>query len=220
MIARHRDGAINCAAPLRAPICSSAHPRYGRRACLRMNYVGVLAHGNRAESNLLPWLPSSTSRVWWHSRVPGAFFLAQARSSATNGIRRESAASNGHRLQSPPFFQRNHSLRLHLLRGAVLALFIGVPTAVLAQGDEIQVYTDDLAPVGVFNLTWHSNYTPNGVNEPAFLYGVFDDSGAFDIEAGIGFGLTDASDRLQFKVIFSRDLNRRPKTHTSITSNP
>jgi hypothetical protein len=43
------------------------------------------------------------------------------------------------------------------------------------------------------------------------LFGVFDYSGAFDVEAGIGFGLTDASDKLQFKLIVSRDLNRRPK---------
>ena len=30
-----------------------------------------------------------------------------------------------------------------------------------------------------------------------------------DIEAGIGFGLTDASDKLQLKLILSRDLNKR-----------
>ena len=42
------------------------------------------------------------------------------------------------------------------------------------------------------------------------LYAVVDRTGGpFDIEAGIGFGLTDASDRLTVKVIVSRDLNRR-----------
>jgi hypothetical protein len=49
---------------------------------------------------------------------------------------------------------------------------------------------------------------------------VFDYSGAFDIEAGIGFGLTDSSDKLQFKVIFSRDLNRRPEPQSSTKNNP
>jgi len=52
------------------------------------------------------------------------------------------------------------------------------------------------------------------------LYGVFDYSGAFELEAGIGFGLTDSSDRLQFKLIFAKDLNRRPKTQTSAKSGP
>jgi hypothetical protein len=42
------------------------------------------------------------------------------------------------------------------------------------------------------------------------LYWVVDKSASFmDIEAGIGFGLTDASDKLTLKLILSRDLNRR-----------
>ena len=41
------------------------------------------------------------------------------------------------------------------------------------------------------------------------LYGVVDKSTKFmDIEAGIGFGLTTASDKLTLKLILSRDLNR------------
>src|SRR5215813_10724969 len=47
-------------------------------------------------------------------------------------------------------------------------LFVGSPTVAFAQGDEIQVYTGELAPIGVFNLTWHNNFTPNGIKEPAF----------------------------------------------------
>ena len=38
------------------------------------------------------------------------------------------------------------------------------------------------------------------------LYGVVDRAGAIDVEAGIGFGLTSASDRLTLKLILSRDL--------------
>jgi len=37
-----------------------------------------------------------------------------------------------------------------------------------AQSDEIQVYDGGLAPVGVFNLTLHNNFTPSGITEPAF----------------------------------------------------
>lgn len=42
----------------------------------------------------------------------------------------------------------------------------------LAQTDEIQVYDANIAPAGVFNLTWHDNYTPNGRNEPDFAGGI------------------------------------------------
>jgi hypothetical protein len=48
-------------------------------------------------------------------------------------------------------------------------------------------------------------------NQAHQIFGVIDYSGAFEIEAGIGFGLTDASDGMQFKLIVARDLNRRPK---------
>ena len=40
------------------------------------------------------------------------------------------------------------------------------------------------------------------------LYGVVDHAtGGLEIEAGVGFGLTDASDRITLKLILSRDLN-------------
>jgi hypothetical protein len=37
-----------------------------------------------------------------------------------------------------------------------------------AQGDEIQVYDAGVAPKGVFNLTWHNNFTPKGKLVPEF----------------------------------------------------
>jgi len=43
-----------------------------------------------------------------------------------------------------------------------------LPSVAFAQGDEIQVYDGGLAPVGVFNLTVHNNFTPKGIKEPAF----------------------------------------------------
>ena len=40
------------------------------------------------------------------------------------------------------------------------------------------------------------------------IYGVFDHSTKWlDIEAGVGFGLTDTSDKVTFKLILSRDLH-------------
>jgi len=71
-----------------------------------------------------------------------------------------------------------------------------------------------------FNSGWalaledYSDFGPlndfHAVNEQAHqLYWVMDKSTKFmDIEAGIGFGLTNASDRLTLKLILSRDLNR------------
>ena len=43
------------------------------------------------------------------------------------------------------------------------------------------------------------------------LYAVFDYAGPLEIEAGVGFGLTDSSDKFQLKLIVARDLNRGPK---------
>ena len=42
------------------------------------------------------------------------------------------------------------------------------PPVVAAQTDEIQVYDGGLAAPGEFNLTLHTNYTPDGVTTPAF----------------------------------------------------
>ena len=44
-----------------------------------------------------------------------------------------------------------------------------------AQTDEIQVYDAAIAKPGVFNLTWHNNYTPSGRKTPDFPGGVFPD---------------------------------------------
>lgn len=49
-----------------------------------------------------------------------------------------------------------------------LAIVLGVPGRAAAQTDEIQVYTAEIAPQGVFNLTLHTNFTPRGIATPAF----------------------------------------------------
>jgi hypothetical protein len=41
-----------------------------------------------------------------------------------------------------------------------------------SQTDEIQVYNAETAAPGIFNLTWHNNYTPNGRTVPAFPGGI------------------------------------------------
>ena len=44
--------------------------------------------------------------------------------------------------------------------------FVLAPASAYAQGDEIQVYDGGVAPRGVFNLTWHNNFTPKGIKTP------------------------------------------------------
>jgi hypothetical protein len=54
----------------------------------------------------------------------------------------------------------------------VVMTFTGIALACVprasAQTDEIQVYNGGLAEPGVFNLTLHNNFTPNGLRTPAF----------------------------------------------------
>ncbi len=57
---------------------------------------------------------------------------------------------------------------------------------------------DDFGQIRHFNPSnqqWHQ------------AFAVFDYSGSFDLEAGVGFGLNSATDKLTFKLILSRDLN-------------
>ena len=55
---------------------------------------------------------------------------------------------------------------------ACIALF---PRTGVAQTDEIQVYDANIAEKGKFNLTWHNNFTPDGLTEPAFPHAVLAD---------------------------------------------
>lgn len=55
------------------------------------------------------------------------------------------------------------------------ALVLAAPVRAFAQADEIQVYDGGLAPVGVFNLTVHDNFTPKGIDRAAFPGGVTPD---------------------------------------------
>jgi len=53
------------------------------------------------------------------------------------------------------------------------------------------------------------------------IYAVFDRATRFfDVEAGIGFGLTDASDKLTLKLILSRDLNNQHRPPGSESRKP
>src|SRR5258708_34561100 len=55
-----------------------------------------------------------------------------------------------------------------MVRLAILILGLAGFSAAHAQTDEIQVYNAEIAAPGVFNLTLHDNYTPNGRTVPDF----------------------------------------------------
>jgi hypothetical protein len=74
------------------------------------------------------------------------------------------------------------------------ALFFAVvglwPARAWAQTDEIQVYTGEIVDVGVFNLTWHNNYTPSGQKTPAFPGGLVPNH-TYNGVTEWAFGVTD-----------------------------
>jgi hypothetical protein len=53
-----------------------------------------------------------------------------------------------------------------------ITLGLGMAATALAQTDEIQVYDGEIAEPGIFNLTWHNNFTPDGLKTPGFPGGL------------------------------------------------
>ncbi|HXX46567.1 MAG TPA: hypothetical protein VEJ38_17730 [Candidatus Acidoferrales bacterium] len=79
---------------------------------------------------------------------------------------------------------------MRLYAFAALALFVAAPLPTFAQTDEIQVYNAEIAPVGVFNLTWHNNFTPDGLKVSAFPGGIIPDH-SFNGVTEWAYGVTD-----------------------------
>src|SRR5580704_16963719 len=73
-----------------------------------------------------------------------------------------------------------------LVAGLLLA---SARAALATPTDEIQVYTGDIEPVGVFGLTWHNNYTPNGLKTPDFP-GALTDNHAYSSVTEWAYGVT------------------------------
>ena len=70
----------------------------------------------------------------------------------------------------------------------VLAALVSASPA-MAQGDEIQVYDGGLADVGVANLTWHNNFTPNGIKTPSFPGAVVSKAIGLSMKMAVSFGI-------------------------------
>ena len=77
--------------------------------------------------------------------------------------------------------------RLFFVAAALLA---AVPRSACAQTDEIQVYDASIAPQGKFNLTWHNNFTPDGLKTPAFPGAIIPDR-SFNGVTEWAYGATD-----------------------------
>ena len=72
--------------------------------------------------------------------------------------------------------------------------------------DKWAVAVEEYADVGTLR-----RFNP-GREESHQIFGVFDHHGkSVDIEAGVGFGITGASDRVTLKLILSHDFNPRKK---------
>ena len=74
--------------------------------------------------------------------------------------------------------------------GAFIAACAIWPLAALAQTDEIQVYDANIAKPGIFNLTWHNNYTPSGRKVPDFPGGIIPDHALNGVPEW-AYGVTD-----------------------------
>jgi hypothetical protein len=96
-----------------------------------------------------------------------------------------------------------------LLRATVvvaIALFI-VPAVAFAQTDEIQVYDGSIAPPGVVNLTLHNNFTPDGLNTPAFRGGLTPNQ-SFNGVAEWAYGVTNWFEAGLYLPLYSISKNR------------
>src|SRR5881409_2854212 len=79
------------------------------------------------------------------------------------------------------------------MRFAVAVLFvfaIAAPRTAFAQADEIQVYDAELAAPGIFNLTWHNNFTPKGIDTVPYPGGVVADR-SFNGVTEWAYGVSD-----------------------------
>jgi hypothetical protein len=93
----------------------------------------------------------------------------------------------------------------------LLALFIAVAQlgairVAVAQTDEIQVYDASHADPGVFNLTWHNNFTPSGVTVPAFPGAVVADK-SFNGVTEWAYGVTSWFEQGLYLPLYTIDKN-------------
>jgi hypothetical protein len=92
---------------------------------------------------------------------------------------------------------------------AIIAAAVAVPAVTFAQTDEIQVYTAAIAEVGVFNLTWHNNFTPLGLKTPAFPGGLVNNRNLNGVTEW-AYGVTDWFEAGLYLPLYSVSTERGP----------
>jgi hypothetical protein len=88
----------------------------------------------------------------------------------------------------------------------VFALAVVCPRAASAQTDEIQVYDGGLSPPGIFNLTWHNNFTPKGIATEPYPGGVVADE-SFNGVTEWAYGVTDWFEQGLYLPLYTHDKN-------------
>jgi hypothetical protein len=99
---------------------------------------------------------------------------------------------------------------MHLWEPAAIAVaLVAVPVVAFAQTDEIQVYDGAIADVGVFNLTWHNNFTPDGLKTPAFPGGLVNNHNLNGVTEW-AYGVTDWFEAGLYLPLYSISGDRGP----------
>ncbi len=79
-------------------------------------------------------------------------------------------------------------MNIHAALFATLCL-ISIPSFMIAQTDEIQVYDGEIAPPGIFNLMIHNNFTPKGRLTPDYP-GAIIANHSYQVTAEWAYGVT------------------------------
>src|SRR5689334_25301338 len=99
-------------------------------------------------------------------------------------------------------------MNIRVLVAAIIAI-LALPAVAFAQTDEIQVYDGAIAEPGVFNLTWHNNFTPDGVKEPAFPGGLTNNKNLNGVTEW-AYGVTDWFEAGLYLPLYSISMDRGP----------
>jgi len=88
----------------------------------------------------------------------------------------------------------------------LFALAVMSARAAFAQTDEIQVYDGGLASPGIFNLTWHNNFTPTGIATEPYPGAVVADR-SFNGVTEWAYGVTDWFEQGLYLPLYTHDKN-------------
>jgi hypothetical protein len=89
---------------------------------------------------------------------------------------------------------------------AIGALVLVIPELAFGQTDEIQVYDGSIAAPGIFNLTWHNNYIPKGIDTLSYPGGVVADQ-SFNGVTEWAYGVTNWFETGLYLPLYSHDKN-------------